>query len=66
MFPGGSLGTADLSRIINKAHHERLKSLLSRTQGKVAFGGASDEKNRMEITVVGGVSLEDSLMEEYV
>lgn len=64
MFPSGSLGSPDLSRIINPMHHERLRSLLDRTRGKVAFGGGWNDNNAIELTVVGEVALDDSLMEE--
>lgn len=63
IYPNGSLGSPDISRIVNSTHHKRIKSLLDGTQGKIVFGGGVDENNGFELTLVTDVKLDDSLME---
>ncbi|KAI8353790.1 aldehyde dehydrogenase, dimeric NADP-preferring [Mortierella sp. GBAus27b] len=51
-------------RIVNKSHHQRLRSLLDQTKGKVVYGGELDEEDRyIAPTLVLGVEKEDKLME---
>ncbi|KAF8838789.1 NAD-dependent aldehyde dehydrogenase [Paxillus ammoniavirescens] len=64
-YPSGSVASPDLGRIVNKSHFDRIKGLLDKTCGTIAFGGQTDE-SRLFIapTVVGGVKGDDSLMSE--
>lgn len=64
-YPNGSAASPDLAHIINKSHFDRIKGLLDRTSGTIAFGGETDE-SRLFIapTVVKGVKGDDSLMSE--
>lgn len=56
---------SDLSRIVNKGHHDRLMKMLSNTKGKVVMGGSSDEEKLwIEPTAVLVDSIEDSMMVE--
>ncbi|KAH0826687.1 Aldehyde/histidinol dehydrogenase [Lanmaoa asiatica] len=64
-YPDGAVGSPDLGHIINKPHFNRLKGLLERTSGTIAFGGQTDEsKLFIAPTVVKGVKGDDSLMSE--
>ena len=57
--------SGDLCRIINDRNFARLSRLLDATDGKIAFGGSSDAKERfMGLTVVTDVKEGDSLMSE--
>jgi len=64
-YPDGAVASPDLTHIINKSHFNRIKGLLDRTSGTIAFGGETDE-SRLFIapTVVKGVKGDDSLMSE--
>ncbi|KAG5338228.1 hypothetical protein C0989_007898 [Termitomyces sp. Mn162] len=63
-YPEGALNS--MSRIISDTHHKRLRGLLERTQGKIIFGGRTDEKRGFEPTIVKDVSEGDSLLEEEI
>jgi aldehyde dehydrogenase (NAD+) len=64
-YPNGAVGSPDLSHIINKMHFDRIKGLLEKTSGTIAFGGETDEsKLFIAPTVVKGVNGGDSLMSE--
>ncbi|KAL4266026.1 Aldehyde dehydrogenase [Pleurotus pulmonarius] len=63
-FPNGALGSGLIGHIVNGTHFNRLKSLLSRTQGTIVLGGQTDDKLGMEPTIVADVTVNDSLMEE--
>lgn len=52
------------SKIINEAQHRRLMDLIHSTKGTILTGGKADDKNRIAITIVGDVKLDDPLMEE--
>lgn len=52
------------SKIINGAQHRRLMDLIQTTKGTILTGGVTDDKNRIAITIVGDVKLDDPLMEE--
>ncbi|KAF8460939.1 Aldehyde/histidinol dehydrogenase [Kalaharituber pfeilii] len=62
-YPSGIKSTLDFSRIVNKSHFTRLKSLLERTSGEVKIGGKIiDESDLLiEPTIVslGSVDNED-------
>lgn len=64
-YPDGAVQSPDLSHIISKPHFDRIKGLLDRTSGTIAFGGETDE-SRLFIapTVIKGVKGDDSLMSE--
>ena len=62
---GGAFGSTSYGRVVNKAHFERLKGVLAKTKGNVVVGGnVSEEKLKIEPTVVSDVTAGDSLMEE--
>ena len=64
-YPEGPKESASLSRIVNEAHTERIKSLLDNTTGSIVLGGDIDvEKRYVAPTVVRDVKGDDSLMSE--
>jgi beta-apo-4'-carotenal oxygenase len=61
-YPQGAKKSLDYSRIINKNHFQRLKSMLDNSKGKILLGGTVDEDDLfIEPTVVQVDSVEDSL-----
>ncbi|GLI82115.1 hexadecenal dehydrogenase [Penicillium ochrochloron] len=61
-YPQGAKKSLDYSRIINKNHFQRLKSMLDNSKGKILLGGTVDEDDLfIEPTVVLVDSVEDSL-----
>lgn len=61
-YPKGAKESPDYSRIINKGHFHRLKSMFENSKGKVLLGGSMDEKDLfIEPTVVQVDSVDDSL-----
>ena len=53
----------DYCRIVSDRHQARLKSLLSSSKGKIAFGGVTEDSDKLITpTVVTDVKLDDSLM----
>lgn len=61
-YPKGAQNSPDYSSIINKAHFQRLKSMLDNSKGKILIGGTMDEEKLfIEPTVVQVDSVEDSL-----
>ncbi|KAI0261624.1 NAD-aldehyde dehydrogenase [Gloeopeniophorella convolvens] len=66
-FPDGAASSNSFSRIVSPSHFARIKGLLDRTHGQVAYGGATDaEKKFIEPTIVTGVGHDDSLMGEEI
>ena len=65
-FPNGKpLEPGNLwGKIVNSSHHERVKGLLERTSGDIFLGGDVEGDRRIALTVVGGVTEADSLMEQ--
>lgn len=64
-YPNGAKKSPDYSRIINKGHFQRLKSMLDNSKGKILLGGTLDEQELfIEPTVVQVYSVEDSLCAE--
>ncbi|KXG45565.1 Aldehyde dehydrogenase NAD(P)-dependent [Penicillium griseofulvum] len=64
-YPNGAKKSPDYSRIINKGHFQRLKSMLDNSKGKILLGGALDEEELfIEPTVIQVYSVEDSLCAE--
>jgi aldehyde dehydrogenase (NAD+) len=60
-------GNPDMPRIVNKRNFLRLKTMLDKTKGKIAFGGKSDiEDLWIEPTLVGDVEMDDALMQEEI
>jgi len=54
-------------RIVTPRHMERLKGLLSASGGQVVIGGTSNEQDKfIEPTIVTGVGMDDSLMQEEI
>jgi len=51
-------------KIINPAHHARLKSLIERTKGQIVIGGEFEGDQRIAPTIVRDVTFDDSLMED--
>lgn len=59
-----SVGNDQYSKLIAPNHFARIDSLLSKTKGSIAIGGTRDEKRqKIDVTVVTDVKLDDSLME---
>jgi aldehyde dehydrogenase (NAD+) len=57
--------SADLTRIVNDQHFQRLTGLLAATSGRVAIGGQTDAATRyVAPTVVTGIGGDDPLMED--
>lgn len=67
-FPEGDPSKSDsFSRIITEAHAARIKKYVDETKGTVVFGGEADvQKKYVAPTLVKDVTLDDSLMQEYV
>ncbi|KAH7887098.1 Aldehyde/histidinol dehydrogenase [Phlebopus sp. FC_14] len=64
-YPSGPLQSDDFCHIVNVSHFRRIKGLLDKTGGTIAFGGETDEsKLFIAPTVVKGVKAGDSLMSE--
>lgn len=64
-YPNGARKSPDYSRIINKGHFQRLKSMLDNSKGRILLGGTLDEEELfIEPTVVQVYSVEDSLCAE--
>ncbi|KAH9947074.1 Aldehyde/histidinol dehydrogenase [Amylocystis lapponica] len=51
-------------KIVNAAHHARLRDLLARTKGEIVIGGEFDGDKRIALTIVKNVQLDDALMED--
>lgn len=61
-YPQGAKKSPDYSRIINKSHFQRLKTMLDSSKGKILLGGTVDEEELfIEPTIVLVDSVEDSL-----
>ncbi|PCH44824.1 aldehyde dehydrogenase [Wolfiporia cocos MD-104 SS10] len=64
-WPQGPLHPdAKWGKIVNPAHHARLRRLLERSKGTVVIGGEFDGETRIAPTIVRDVKLDDALMEE--
>jgi hypothetical protein len=56
-FTGGGKDNSDLARIVNDRNFDRLERVLSKTEGKIVYGGQMNRKDRyIQPTVVTGVS----------
>lgn len=63
MFPQGARASADLSRVVNQRHFQRLKAMLDATKGKIVMGGDMDEADLfIEPTAVLVDSKKDSMV----
>ncbi|KAI0944972.1 hypothetical protein AcV7_001631 [Taiwanofungus camphoratus] len=51
-------------KIVNPAHHARLKELLARTKGEIVIGGYFDGDKRIAPTIIKNVKPDDALMED--
>jgi len=57
----------DYCRIVSGRHLDRLADMLTKTKGKVAIGGRSNNETKfMEPTVVTGVTWQDAIMQEEI
>ena len=64
-YPNGTRHTEEFGRIVNNRQWQRLKKMLSETQGQILMGGAMDEKDLyIEPTLIRISSATDSLMLE--
>ena len=56
--------SGDYCRIVTTRHLDRLQGMLSKTSGKVAIGGRSNQDDKfLEPTVITGVGMDDSTMQ---
>ncbi|KAJ6470758.1 aldehyde dehydrogenase [Mycena vitilis] len=62
-FPGGSLNSSSISRIVSPEHHARLTDLLKRSKGAVVLGGQTEGNTKIEVTVLKNVLADDALMD---
>lgn len=51
-------------KIVSVTHYKRITALLERTKGRVILGGRTEGDRRIAPTVIEGVGIDDSLMEE--
>ncbi|KAH9902361.1 aldehyde dehydrogenase [Cubamyces lactineus] len=66
-FPEDPKKSASFGRIVSQAHAERIKKLLDRTRGTIAFGGVTDVAEKyIAPTLVSNVRPNDSLMSEEI
>ncbi|KAH9989638.1 NAD-aldehyde dehydrogenase [Russula vinacea] len=66
-YPEGAESSDSYSRIISPSHFARIKTLLDRTEGRIAFGGSTNSETKfIEPTIVTGVKAHDSLMGEEI
>ncbi|ESN98475.1 hypothetical protein HELRODRAFT_185832 [Helobdella robusta] len=64
---GDSKRTPHFSRIINKHHFQRLKQMLDKTEGTVAYGGTIDEDSLyISPTLLVNVKESDCVMQEEI
>jgi aldehyde dehydrogenase (NAD+)/aldehyde dehydrogenase (NAD(P)+) len=64
-YPEGAESSDSYSRIISPSHFSRIKTLLDRTEGKIACGGSTNPETKfIEPTIVTGIKGHDSLMGE--
>ncbi|KAI6127519.1 NAD-dependent aldehyde dehydrogenase [Pisolithus croceorrhizus] len=64
-YPTGPSTAGVFGRIVNYAHFRRLKGLLDRSAGEIAFGGETNENDKyISPTIVKNVKGDDSLMSE--
>ena len=62
-FPNGTLGTPDMSKIINRNHHKPVLNLLAKSKGHKMIGGGHDDE-KIELTVLKDVPADDPLVKE--
>jgi aldehyde dehydrogenase (NAD+) len=66
-FSGNVEESSCYCRIVSTRHAERLNGMLHSTNGDIVLGGKIDVDNRfLEPTVITGVTLEDSTMQEEI
>ena len=64
-YPNGSRHTDDFGRIINNRQWQRLKTMLSETNGQILMGGETDEEDLyIAPTIIEISSPSDSLMQD--
>ena len=62
-FPNGTLGTPDMSKIVNGNHHKRVLNLLANSEGQTILGGGHNQ-DKIELTVLKDVPVDDPLVKE--
>ena len=66
-FTNGEMEGNRMARVVNEAHFERLEGLLKGTKGQIVHGGDLDrEANTIGLTIVSGVTKDDSLMTDEI
>lgn len=66
-FTRGEKAENRMARVVNEAHFGRLEGLLKGTKGQIVHGGELDkEANRIGLTIVKGVTKDDSLMSDEI
>ena len=56
--------TSQWGKMVNTAHHQRLKRLLEQSKGEIILGGEIGDDRRVAPTVITGITADDSLMQE--
>jgi len=62
-FPNGTLESPDMSKMINGNHHKRVLNLLASSKGQKILGGGHSQ-DRIELTVLKDVPVDDPLVKE--
>ena len=66
-FTKGETEGNRMARVVNEAHFKRLEGLLKGTEGQIVHGGDLDkESNTIGLTIISGVTKDDSLMSDEI
>lgn len=64
-WPDGPLHeSSQWGKIVNSAHHQRLKRLLEQSKGEIIIGGEVTDDRRIAPTIINGITSDDALMQE--
>lgn len=64
-WPKGTLhDVTQWGKIVNSVAHQRIKRLIQQTKGEIILGGEATDDGRIALTIVTGVTADDSLMQE--
>ncbi|KAJ6257311.1 Omega-crystallin [Drechslerella dactyloides] len=66
-YPEGMQASADLARLVNNRHFNRIKKMLDESSGEVKVGGCTDEKEKyIDLTLVKVKDENDALMRDEI